>query len=446
MLRTTLAAMTLLWLGFQPLAAEPHVVVISIDGLPAYMHDDPKASLPTLKKLRRQGVIATSGMTVSNPSVTWPNHTTMITGVRTSRHGVLFNGRLERGGPGLPVKVDPKLTQHDLVQVPMLFDHLKANGLTSAAINWPCTRGSESIADNFPDVPDTIQHSTPRLMEELKSLGILDPETFSQLSTPAKDEIWTEAACHVIRERKPHLLTLHLLNVDGTHHTYGAQSPASYSAVALADSYVNRVVRAIDDAGLKDDTTFIIVSDHGFTRIPKSLSPNVRLREAGLLKVAGKTIESARAQTIPEGGIAMLYLTVPETREKDRATVMELFKDAEGIAEIVTPDRFAEYHFPQPSDNPGMADLVLAAKDGYGFSGDAFGEDYVTTATGTPGTHGFLSTLPKMNATFLAAGHGINKDAKLVQIENADIAPTAAALLGINLPDIDGRVLSEILK
>src|SRR4051794_27663745 len=84
-----------------------HVVVISIDGLPASYLDDPQASLPVIRTLMRQGVAATGGMRVSDPSVTWPNHTTLMTGVHPERHGVLVNGVFERQGSGKPVRVTP---------------------------------------------------------------------------------------------------------------------------------------------------------------------------------------------------------------------------------------------------------------------------------------------------------------------------------------------------
>ena len=73
-------------------AAERHVVVISIDGLPSSYFNDPHASLPIIRGLAKSGVAAVEGMQVSNPSVTWPNHTTLMTGVHPEKHGVLFNG------------------------------------------------------------------------------------------------------------------------------------------------------------------------------------------------------------------------------------------------------------------------------------------------------------------------------------------------------------------
>src|SRR5215217_5960314 len=73
------------------------VIVISIDGFPAFSFDDPNISLPTIKRLAKEGAIA-QGMQTVNPAVTWPNHTAMVTGVPPARHGVLFNGMPIRGG------------------------------------------------------------------------------------------------------------------------------------------------------------------------------------------------------------------------------------------------------------------------------------------------------------------------------------------------------------
>ena len=79
------------------------VVVISIDGLPAYSFDDFRLPAPTLRRLAREGAIA-KGMRPVNPTVTWPNHTSMVTGVPPAVHGVLFNGMLVRQGVTVPPK------------------------------------------------------------------------------------------------------------------------------------------------------------------------------------------------------------------------------------------------------------------------------------------------------------------------------------------------------
>src|SRR3954451_24564091 len=91
-------------------ADDRHVVLITMDGFPAYVYHDPRAPIPTLRKLASEGVAA-EGMKVANPSVTWPNHTTLVTGVYPAKHSVLFNGLLVRGGLGQPGRVDPDKTQ-----------------------------------------------------------------------------------------------------------------------------------------------------------------------------------------------------------------------------------------------------------------------------------------------------------------------------------------------
>ena len=424
-----------------------HVVVICVDGLPAYLFDDPNASMPTIRELAAKGSRAV-GMKVSNPSVTWPNHTSMTTGVRPEKHGVLFNGVLERPGPGLPVKVNPRKDKADLNHAVTIYDVLHQAGLKSSAINWPCTRNTSSLLHNFPDVPESLDHTTPALIDELKQAGVMtdgDVQAFPKMGVIARDRIWTQAVCHCIRKHKPNLVLFHPLNVDSVHHKYGPKTPAGYTAVALADTLVREIVNAVNDAGIREQTTFLVVSDHGFMAIPQTLNPNVVLRQAGLLETEGTQVTTARAHLIPEGGIGMLYLTVPDKREADRKRVQELFHDREGIAAILTPDEFANYGLPHPDDYPQMADLILVAKDGYGIGATATGDDYVVKSEATTGTHGFLSTNPLMNATFIASGAGIRQGVLIDSIENIDISPTIARLLGVDFKS-DGKVVTQVLK
>ncbi|MCI0351491.1 MAG: alkaline phosphatase family protein, partial [Acidobacteriales bacterium] len=98
-----------------------HVILITIDGFAAYLLTDPQAPIPTLRRMAAEGAVA-EGMRVSNPAITWPNHTTLVTGVHPEKHSVLFNGVLVRQGPGLPVRVDGKRDKANLVAVPTVYD------------------------------------------------------------------------------------------------------------------------------------------------------------------------------------------------------------------------------------------------------------------------------------------------------------------------------------
>ena len=104
-----------------------------------------------------------------------------------------------------------------------------------------------------------------------------------------------------------------------------------------------------------------------------------------------------------------------------------LFRGAEGVAAVLGPEDFARYHLPRPGDHPGMADLILAALDGYAIGGEATGDTLAVPGEGTTGSHGYLSTDPQMNAVFVASGAGIKPGAKLDAVENTSVAPTVAA-------------------
>ena len=436
-------------------AAEPpvdaHVIVVTIDGFAAYLLNDPAASIPTIRKMAAEGV-AGEGMRPVNPSVTWPNHTSLITGVRPDKHGVLFNGVLTRGEAGRAVKVEPAKTQAELVAVPTIYELLKPLGYRTAGINWPATRGSDNVDDNFPDVPDQIAHSTPRLIEELVRAGALAAPTqdaFRPLSGAAKDQVWSAAATQVVRARKPHFMTYHILNTDGLHHKYGPKTPAGYTGLALADQNVRDLLQALTDAGIREKTTVFIVADHGFNAARKLVLPNVAFRKAGLITLAPTTaVLRARAQIISEGGIAMVYLPDPATRDADGAKVVELMKEHEGIGGILTPPQYGEYGLPTPDKSKQAPDLILVAAKGYAFHNMATGDDEVVETNAekwTIGNHGYLSTDPNMHAVFVAWGRGIKKGGKVGVVENVDVAPTAAHLLGQELKNVDGKVLREIL-
>ncbi len=429
-----------------PLLAYPatndHVVLITIDGLAAFYLADPESPLPTLRKLAAEGASA-EALRVSNPTTTWPNHTTLVTGVHPEKHSVLFNGLLVRNGPGEPVRIEAERDKGDLVAVATVYDQLHRAGYRTAAINWPCTRGATTLDDNLPDAPDRIARTTPRLRAELVHAGVLEnveDASFLRKSAAAADQAWCAAALHLLRTRPPHLLLLHLLATDAIQHRYGPNSPAAYTALALADAQVAQVLRALESAGIRERTTLFVVSDHGFARPSKLINPNMILRKAGLLRPGPRR----RAQSISEGGTAFVYLTEPASVKEDRAKVIALLRGVEGVEEIIEPSEYKALHLPDPARNPQVGDLLLVAKAGYAFSDEFIEDEVVTPLPLSLGSHGYLSSNSQMNGVFVASGRGIKPGTKLGVVDNIDAAPTVAAILGENLPAADGRVLREI--
>ena len=419
------------------------VAVISIDGLPAWAWDDPKLPMPTLRRLTREGVLA-KGMTVSNPSVTWPNHTTLVTGVRPAKHGVLFNGFLVRQGERAPARLESGHDKSELVQATTVYDLAHEAGLTTAQVNWVAIQNAGTITWAFPEVPSPSGLVEREMIAE-GDITASDLNDFSKGTTAWRDHYFTEAAAHIIRKHKPNLLLLHLVNTDAMNHRYGPKSWASQSAYAYADACVRRVLDALEAAGLKGQSTLLLVSDHGFKTVTQMIRPNAILRGQGILKVeAGKVV--CDAYVIPEGGTAMVYVTNPAERQRLVVRLKEIFAKAEGVERVLEQNDFAALGMPDSQQNKQMGDLVLVAKEGYAFSGDHEGLPLAKVEAGAyQGHHGYPSTDPDMNATFLAWGYGIRSSAELGRIENVDVAPTIAALLDLKMGAVEGRVLRQIL-
>ena len=126
------------------------VLLVSIDGLAGFYWNDPNLRLPTLRRLAERGVVA-SRMEAVFPSTTWPTHVSLVTGVAPRTHGVVGNHILERAsGRVEDLTGDPVYDASDLLRAPTLHDRAHEAGLATAAIDWPCTRGSASLDFNLP--------------------------------------------------------------------------------------------------------------------------------------------------------------------------------------------------------------------------------------------------------------------------------------------------------
>ena len=210
---------------------------------------------------------------------------------------------------------------------------------------------------------------------------------------------------------------------------------------------VGRILDAIDDAGIRETTTIILVADHGFTLTPKAIRPNVVLRKAGLLTLDGGELTEAQVHVVPEGGVGYVYCTNPATASQRAVFVQKLLLGQEGVADFLLPDRFNEVGFPHPRENNQVPDAIVVAKDGYGVSGNMTGETLVTTyqeARTALGSHGFLAKSPKMKAMCILSGVGIRPGGKIQGVDNTAVAPTIAKLLGLKYDYAEGKPLSNV--
>ena len=424
-----------------------HVILISIDGFPAWLWNDPSLQVPNLRKLAAEGASA-KAMTVSNPSITWINHTTLVTGVEPRKHGVLFNGLLVRQEGNKPAKIEPWVDKSKLVHVPTLYDIAHQNGLTTAESDWVAVTRPGTITWSFAELPEA---ESP-IVKEMVAAGTITPEYIEWMQMGPKrksvtflDNMWTKAAIHIFKTHRPNLLLYHTLNTDATHHTYGPGTMASHTALAYADKLVGDLVQAVEESGLRDRTTFVISTDHGFKKVSKYVYPNVVLKKAGLAVAFGPTITTADAFCMTQGGMAFVYVSDPSRKAELLPKLKEMFAQTEGVERVIDGKDGHTLGMPTPEGNRGMGDLVLYAKDGHAFNNAAAGDAVTAPTTNYGGTHGFFNGDPELDGIFIASGRGVKKGVVLERMANLDVAPTMAELMGLKLPQQDGRVLQEIL-
>ncbi len=451
---------TLVWLllcagsfvAASQLQANRHVVLLSIDGVSADMLErvleDKTVVIPNLRDLVRKGVVAEHSETVF-PSMTHPSHTTIITGVSPRVHGVLNNNMRNRE-TGEKFHITNKL-HVDSVKVRTLFDAAKDRGLVTASFFWPENREDPSVDFLIPEVfkPDGSANTgsgKPAFLQRLRQNGI-PIELYDRWygvypMYGSSDEVLTEAAAYVIREERPHLLAIHLNVVDDYQHRFGANHYLSTAALTMADYCLGLLREAVSDAGLTGSTTFFVVSDHGFQTVPYEVNLHALFSKGGL---------GGKVSLHPDRWLLFVELEEEFDPERDQQTldsVLNAALDVPGVAKVVRPEGFHDLGYPRYEEDvhvPGQY-LIIADADTH-LMVDAYRPSLERRRKEKAyHGHGYLPSHPSMYPAFLAAGRGIRKGVQIGPITNFDIAPTIAHLLGLEMTQMEGRVLTEALE
>lgn len=454
-------ATALLFLSSVAATAEPAkdrlVILVSVDGWAHHYFDDPKCHTPAIRKLAAAGARARR-MECSFPTVTWTNHTTLVTGVVPGKHGVIANAIFDRQElKAVPYIPDPIFNKDELVKAATIYDVAKEAGLTTAGVIWPASRGAATLDWTVPDVFEQElfeKYSTPQLLKEARELGIPieKQQEWCKAGNAGKaqrDYMYAQLAQHIIRTKKPNFLALHLVSLDSFEHAHGRQVAEAYWAANDSDNRVADLVRAVEEAGLREKTTFVITADHGFITYHNMINPNVLLMREGLLKsMLGRGVaKESKVYAKSEGGACFVYVLDRANRDSILEAITPKLAGIEGVEMVIKSRDFAEKTGHRTADeDPREPDLFLSAADGYTFT-DSLADREIITKTDSPkGAHGYIQTHPNMGAGFVISGAGIRRGVVLDEMKNLDVAPTMAKLLGIEMKHVDGRVLTEVLE
>jgi predicted AlkP superfamily pyrophosphatase or phosphodiesterase len=427
--------------------------MVSIDGLRADLFKEPDEyglKVPTLRRLISEGACAGAVVGVL-PTVTYPSHMTLITGVWPAEHGIFANGYFDP----LQQSADNYAKYASDVRVPTLWDAAQAANITTASVAWPVTVAQRSIAYNLPederlDTPEAIrlQHALSRpdgLLYELETK--LGPYV-GAAETVEADAVRTRFAIEILRTKRPRFMTVHLLGLDGASHEHGPFSSEALKTLEILDSRLQELWQA----ALRNDprSILVVVSDHGFTRTDYRVNWMIPFIAAGLLKVEADPGASSKVKIVDwdatlwpgGGGSAAVMLKRPEDNAlklRVRQLLESLRIDHQnGIARIIDGDRARQ------QGGWTNAAFVIELDPNYRL-GFASTGPLITPASAT-GMHGYFPDRPEMRSVFCVAGKGIAKGRNLGVVDMRQIAPTVARLLGVSLPTATMRALDVEVK
>jgi hypothetical protein len=415
------------------------LLVVSIDGLrPDYVLEAERyhASVPNLRRLMAEGAFAT-GVAGVLPTVTYPSHTTIVTGVSPARHGIVANAPFDPLGRNL----DGWFWYAEDIKVETLWDAAAKAGMVTSSVEWPATAGAR-ITYNLPQYWRGKNPEDAKLYRLLATPGLL-PEAEAVVGPYPPSYEWTVDAdrrraafsVFLLERKKPRLHLCYFAALDEEEHDSGPASPAALQALAEIDRLVGEVRAAAERTG---PAVVAVVSDHGFQKTEREVHVNELLREEGLLWLDGRgRVTAWRAAAWTAGGSAAIVLRDPadaEARRIVRGLLDRLLADpSSGITRVLEGAEIES-----GGGFPGAAFVVgLAPNARVGSTLEA----PAIRAGAVKGTHGMLPDDTQMDSAFFVAGPGIPRGRDLGRIDMRDIAPTLAGRLSLKLPAAEGRDL-----
>jgi predicted AlkP superfamily pyrophosphatase or phosphodiesterase len=375
-----------------------YVVLVSLDG---FRYDYArKYGAKHLLAIAAHGASVPEGMIPAYPSLTFPNHYTLVTGLYPEHHGIVGNSFYDPARKERYSYTDPKTNADgSWYGGTPLWSLAEKQGMRSACFFWP---GSE--AEIAGERPTYYLHFDNQYPDEKR----ID-QVIAWLKLPP--------------EQRPHFITLYYSNVDHAGHDYGPDAPQTAEAVKHVDELMGTLEEDLKALHLAVD--LVIVSDHGMEKIQGGWIDLDKYAPLGDLVTVGQ------------------YLYAP-TEEAANAAYQKL-KAADAAFMVYRRANVpAELHF---NSNPREGDPIIVARGPYAIRAHAPGPDHEDKAP-TAGNHGFDPTMmPTMKAVFYAEGPDIRAGVKLKPFENVNVYPLLVKLLGLDSPPVDGSlgVLAGVL-
>lgn len=381
-----------------------------------------------LKTWLSQASVCTQVKTIF-PALTYPAHTTLVTGCDPAQHGIGHNQPFQ---PGKEPNMRLWHWEHDDIQRETLQQAVHRQGGRVASMLWPITGKTKAIRWNFPEVLALPGENQVLKMLQYGSapwiilMELLHGRKRKSIHEPHLSDYAVTLACDVIRRHQPELTLVHMVDLDEARHRHGVYSDDALQALRRMEERVRKVWECMQQTPGMEDALLVLLSDHGQADVSKTVHIGDLLKANGLA-------DCVRVQSC--GMSAYLY-------EGDHG--------AEGL-------RSAEAWLRQQGANHGISHVYTREElDAIGCAaGPAFAleaAEQVVFADGLPqakrekATHGFGPGHRAENCLMAIRGKGIKEGCVLPPMPMRDVAPTLAELMGVSLPDAVGNSVAINVK
>jgi alkaline phosphatase D len=373
-----------------------YVVLVSLDGFRwDYAKRDGAVNLLALGK---KGVWAPEGMMPSYPSLTFPNHFTIVTGLYPEHHGLVANSFYDETKHARFAIGDVKAVQDGTwYSGAPLWSLAESQGMHAACLFWP---GSEAeIAGHRPTWYAVFDGKT-QATDEVQKARIDD--AVALLKMPETE--------------RPHFITIYYSEPDHEGHEFGPDARETKTAALKMDAMIGRLKKALDSTKLPID--LVVVSDHGMAKV-----------QGGWINL-DDFADLSDFETVGP----LLY----GKTEEDRVRAYNKLKQASSQFVV-----FRRKDVPAGLDynqNPREGDPVIIATGPYAIRAHKPPADRPDNPP-EPGMHGFdPHRIPEMKASFFAAGPDIVAGKTVAPFENVNLYPWIAHMLGLQVPKNDGNL------
>ena len=370
----------------------PGLLLVSLDGVhPGFLG---RGDTPHLDRLAREGVRA-EWMTPSYPTLTFPNHYTIVTGLRPDRHGIVHNTMRDEALGGFTLKNSEAVGDGRWWGGEPLWVAVERAGLSTATLSWP---GSEAAVQG-------VRPGRWHVYDETRPVAQRVDTVAGWLAEPDAT--------------RPRLATLYFEHPDAAAHAHGPRSPQLRAAMREVDTAIGTLLDRLARSGARARTDIVIVSDHGMAEVPE-----------GQVVITEDMVDPADAALVMDGQVVG-FRPLPGRSEAAERQLLGRHAHHECWRREELP---ARWHY---GSHPRIPPIVCQMDVGW----DALPRArMLRRPAGTRGSHGFDPATPEMRAIFIASGPSFRSGAVLPAFDNVDVYPLLAHLLGIAPAVHDGSI------